>query len=128
MTSPAIVLFAHGARDPKWANPIQKVRAAMLALQPDVRVELAFLELMEPDLPTCIARLIQERTRRVVVVPMFIATGRHLKTDLPELLKRLSKAHPGIELSLVGAVGEAEPVIAAMAGYAITSASSGTGA
>ncbi len=117
--STAIILFAHGARDPHWAEPIRRVRAAMLAQQPDLRVEVAFLELMEPDLPGSIGRLIQEGVRRIVVVPMFMSTGRHLKTDLPELLKRLKKAHPGVVIDLAGTVGEADTVIAAMAACAL---------
>jgi sirohydrochlorin ferrochelatase len=54
----ALILFAHGARDPEWADPMRRVQAAIRQQQPDVPVELAFLEFMAPTLPDCIAALV----------------------------------------------------------------------
>jgi len=58
------------------------------------------------------------RARRIVVVPMFIAQGGHLKADLPKLVTAARVRHPGCEIVQTLAVGEADPVIAAMADYA----------
>jgi hypothetical protein len=57
MPVPAVVLFAHGARDPAWANPFHALRDALLRAQPERRVEIAFLELMSPSLPDLVAEL-----------------------------------------------------------------------
>ncbi len=46
--SSAIVLFAHGARDPEWAQPFEKMRARIQERLPGTPVVLAFLELMQP--------------------------------------------------------------------------------
>ena len=46
----AIILFAHGARDARWAQTLQILRSALLARQPDTRVESAFLEFQTPSL------------------------------------------------------------------------------
>ena len=54
----ALILFAHGARDPEWANPMRRVQAAVQARQPGVPVELAFLEFMSPTLSESIAGLL----------------------------------------------------------------------
>ena len=45
-----IVLFAHGARDPRWAAPFEAVALRVRAQRPDARVALAYLELMAPTL------------------------------------------------------------------------------
>ncbi len=116
--SQALVLFAHGARDPAWAEPLRRVQAAIGAARPGTRVELAFLELMAPDLPACVARLAGEGVGRIVVLPMFIAQGGHLKRDLPAILSTLQGRFPEVELQLAGAVGENDRVIAAMAAAA----------
>ena len=50
--SNGLILFAHGARDPRWAEPFEAIAAAVRARAPSVDVRLAFLELMAPDLPT----------------------------------------------------------------------------
>jgi len=54
MTHPAhgILLFAHGARDPAWAQPFERARDALRqrAEAQGTTVRLAFLEFMSPDI------------------------------------------------------------------------------
>ena len=45
----ALILFAHGARDPEWASPMRRVQAAIRKRLGGVQVELAFLEFMAPS-------------------------------------------------------------------------------
>lgn len=115
----AIVLFAHGARDPEWAMPLQRVRAAIAARAPQQAVELAFLEFMTPTLPDSVAGLVGQGIERIVVLPMFIAQGGHLKRDLPQMIDGLRGRYPQLEIVLAGAVGENDAVIEAMAGVAL---------
>ena len=116
--SSALILFAHGARDPEWAIPLQRVcqRVRECSAEP---VELAFLEFMAPDLAACAESLIASGRRRIVVLPMFIARGGHLKRELPEMLARLRIRHPGVEFVLEEPVGEQDVVIKAMADVAV---------
>lgn len=115
----ALILFAHGARDPEWANPMRRVRAAIRQRVPDVSVELAFLEFMAPTLPDCAAALAAGGAAKIVVLPMFIARGGHLKQEVPAMLEALRLAHPGVEFELAGAVGEHDTVVRAMAAAAL---------
>ncbi|WP_332675824.1 sirohydrochlorin chelatase [Aromatoleum sp.] len=114
----AVVLFGHGARDPAWAAPMRRVRDRLVAAAPDVGVELAFLEFIEPTLDVAIDSLVVRGARRIVVLPMFIAQGGHLKADLPKLVAAARARHPACEIVQALAVGEADSVIAAMAEYA----------
>jgi sirohydrochlorin cobaltochelatase len=112
----ALILFAHGARDPEWAEPMRRVQAAIRQQQPDVPVELAFPRVHGADA----ARLHRRAggfggARKIVVMPMFIARGGHLKRDVPELLEKLRSAHPEVQFSLGGVIGEQEIVVQAMA-------------
>ncbi|MER2555357.1 MAG: CbiX/SirB N-terminal domain-containing protein [Thauera sp.] len=115
----ALVLFGHGARDPEWAGPMRRIRDTVCARAGAPRVALAFLEFMAPTLPEAIATLVAEGARRVAVVPIFLAQGGHLKRDLPVLLDEARAAHPGCEITLATAAGEADPVVGAMADYAL---------
>ena len=94
---------------------MRRVCAAVRAQAPALRVELAFLEFMAPTLPDCIAGLVAAGARKIVVMPMFIARGGHLKRDVPELLEKLRSAHPEVQFSLGGVIGEQEAVVQAMA-------------
>ena len=67
MKKTALILFAHGARDPEWASPMRRVCAAVRAQAPDLRVELAFLEFMTPELRECAESLLAEGFGRIVV-------------------------------------------------------------
>jgi len=115
----AIILFAHGARDPEWANPMRRVQVAVRQRVPDVPVELAFLEFMAPTLPECAVQLIEQGARKIVVMPMFIARGGHLKNETPEMLAVLRSTYPDVEFSLCSAIGENEIVVQAMATAAL---------
>lgn len=99
---------------------MQFVREAILTRAPGARVELAFLELMSPELVPCVDGLVAEGIRHIVVVPLFIAQGGHLKRDLPLLLEELRMRHPGLRLDLSPPVGEIPAVVTAMAGYALS--------
>ncbi|HEX6735378.1 MAG TPA: CbiX/SirB N-terminal domain-containing protein [Azonexus sp.] len=120
----AMILFGHGARDPAWAEPLRRVQTAIRQQAPGLPVELAFLEFLSPTLADCAAGLIASGAGRIVVLPMFIAQGGHLKRDLPLMLAQLRTDYPDIEFSLADAIGESETVIRAMAGAAVQAAGS----
>ena len=111
----ALILFAHGARDPDWANPMRRVQAAIRQRVSDMSVELAFLEFLTPTLPESVAQLVVQGADKIVVMPMFIARGGHLKNDLPGIIEVLRSTYPAVEFSLGGAIGEDESVVQAMA-------------
>lgn len=119
MTKTALVLFAHGARDPEWASPLRRVIAAARVHSPDLRMEAAFLEFMAPTLRDCAETLVHEGFERIVVVPMFMAQGGHLKRDVPLLLDELRARHPHIRFEQPCPVGEAESIVQAMAQHVI---------
>ncbi len=118
----ALILFAHGARDPEWANPMRRVQAAIQDRQPETPVELAFLEFMAPTLSESIATLIAAGKKKIVIMPMFIAQGGHLKRDVPQMLDELRLTYPDIEFLLGNAIGAHEIVVQAMAEAAIQEA------
>lgn len=111
----ALVLFAHGARDPAWAEPVRRVQQAIQVRDPALRVEVAFLEFLAPSLGDCGAALAAAGVSRIVVLPMFIAQGGHLKREVPEILADLQTRYPAVHFELATAVGENEAVIQAMA-------------
>ena len=121
----AIVLFAHGARDPRWAEPFEAVAARVRAAAPDCRVALAFLELMAPTLDAAAAGLVGAGATRIDVVPLFLGTGGHLRRDLPPLVEALRAAHPGVAIRLHAAIGEHAAVVEAMAAAALAVAALG---
>jgi sirohydrochlorin cobaltochelatase len=117
----ALVLFAHGARDPNWAAPFERLQKLVAARSPDVFVSLAFLELMTPSLPDLAAQLVQQGCDDVTVVPVFLGQGGHLRRDLPLIVEQLRADHSGLKVAVAGAAGEDAAVLEAIAAYCINS-------
>ncbi|KVT02738.1 sirohydrochlorin chelatase [Burkholderia ubonensis] len=121
MGSHGIVLFAHGARDPRWAEPFERLAARLHAArgEPASSVSLAFLELMTPSLDTAVAAQVAAGCTRVTVVPVFFGQGGHIRRDLPQLVDACRAAHPGVEIRCATAVGEDDGVLDAIARYCL---------
>lgn len=114
----AIVLYAHGARDPQWAEPIHAIRDRLRALRPDTPVAVAFLEHMAPDLGTAAAELHAAGVRDIRLVPLFLARGGHLKRDLPAQVADVQARWPDLAITASAALGEDEVMVDAIARWA----------
>ena len=114
-----LLLFAHGARDPNWAQPFEAVVERIRGSAPEVAVALAYLDFMTPGIVDAGDSLAAAGCTRVDVVPLFLGAGGHVRKDLPLLVERLRQAHPAVQWLLRRTVGEDEAVIAAMAQCAL---------
>jgi sirohydrochlorin cobaltochelatase len=114
-----LLLFAHGARDPRWALPFDDVARRVRALDPATEVQLSFLEFMAPTLREGGDRLAAAGCTVVDVVPLFLGAGGHVRKDLPALLDALAAAHGGVHWRLRQAIGEVDSVVQAMAEAAL---------
>jgi sirohydrochlorin cobaltochelatase len=117
----AIVLFAHGSRDPLWHQPIEAVAARIEAQAPDTPVACAYLELSKPDLPTVVDRLTASGVTSISVIPMFLGVGRHAREDLPLLVTELQHKYPNLAITLTAAVGENSRLVHLLADIALES-------
>jgi sirohydrochlorin cobaltochelatase len=113
MSPDAVILFAHGAREPEWAQPFENIRDRLRAA--GTPVELAFLEFMSPSLDEAAARLADKGIETVIIAPLFLAQGAHLKRDLPAMVERIRKRHAKTEFRVMPALGEAPQIVAAIA-------------
>jgi len=124
----ALLLFAHGARDPSWAEPFLRMVKRLREQQPEARVVLAYLECMTPTLEAAIDVLASEGVRRVTVVPLFLAQGGHLKQDLPRLLEDIRQDHPALRIDVTSAIGDSEDLTNAIADWAFAQHAARAGA
>lgn len=120
MTVPTgLILFAHGARDPLWAEPFERLRDKVEVACPGVPVALAYLDLMAPDLPDAADALVTAGCRALRVVPIFLGRGGHVRKDLADLLALVAARHPAVRVEVLPAIGESDPVLQAMAGVCV---------
>jgi sirohydrochlorin ferrochelatase len=87
--SPALVLVAHGSRDPRAADVCAQIRAGVAALAPGVDVRLGFLDHVPPNPAEVLAAL---PPGPAVLVPLLLATAFHVDVDIAAIAKG---AHAG---------------------------------
>ena len=116
----AIVLFAHGSRDPAWQRPMLAVAQRIRDQIPHAWVACAYLELTEPSLSQAVAQAVEEGYLHIRVLPMFLGVGKHVREDLPVLMAQLQHDHPKVLFDLQAAVGEQSAVLDALALAATT--------
>ncbi|MGV9244752.1 sirohydrochlorin chelatase [Streptomyces sp. NPDC003710] len=78
---PALVLVAHGSRDPEALSTVRALMERVRELRPRLPVRLGHIELNEPLLPATLASLGEDRA---VLVPLLLSRGHHVKRDIPE--------------------------------------------
>lgn len=113
-----LILFAHGARDPEWARPVQAVAQRLQTENPDLPVVIAFLEFMSPTLPEAIDAIVRQlgdMTQEIDILPFFIAQGGHLRQEVPVMLSEIREQHPQLQLRLLPPLGELPSVQDAIA-------------
>jgi sirohydrochlorin cobaltochelatase len=115
-----LILFAHGARDPRWAEPFERLHDRTRKLRPGLATRLAYLELMKPDLAGAAAELVAEGCSEIRVVPVFLGQGGHVREDLPEIAKGLAERYPSVQFSFLPPAGEDDAVLDALASFSVT--------
>lgn len=113
----AIILFGHGARDPRWREPFDRLASLWQMQHPDILVELAFLEMMQPSLEQAVASLVAKGANQLTIVPVFFGQGGHLRNDFPVLLEECRVKFPKIQLRATSAVGDDEAVLQAIVDF-----------
>ncbi|RDD86257.1 sirohydrochlorin chelatase [Streptomyces parvulus] len=86
MSTPVLLVIAHGSRDPRHAATVHALVRRVRALRPDVRVETGFLEFNVPSVPGVLESLATEGVRDVVALPLLLTRAFHAKTDIPAVL------------------------------------------
>jgi sirohydrochlorin ferrochelatase len=101
-----LVVVAHGTRDPAGATTSERLAAAVAARAPGVPVGLAYADVRAPSLTDVLARV---DAPRIVVVPAFLASGYHVRVDIPEQIARSGRS----DVLLASPLGPAPAVVAA---------------
>ena len=120
IASRAVVLFAHGSRDPLWRKPVETVAARLRERDASAMIACAYLELTEPDLQTAVKTLVNEGASSIRVVPMFLGVGRHAREDLPLLMTELRALYPKVVFELQQSIGEDQRLIDQIADIAMS--------
>jgi sirohydrochlorin cobaltochelatase len=119
---PLLLLLAHGSRQPEWARPFEAVLAAVRASRPELDVQLAYLESMQPTLAQALNDAGAAGCRQLHLVPLFLGAGGHLQRDIPQAVAEAQARHPLLTVQVAAAAGYSTAIVAALAAYALACA------
>ncbi|MFI1563919.1 sirohydrochlorin chelatase [Streptomyces sp. NPDC020490] len=86
--APALVVVAHGSRDPRALRTIRALLDRVRELRPGLPVHLGHIELNAPLLPDTLAALGAFGAHggaAAVCVPLLLGRGHHVKRDIPAM-------------------------------------------
>lgn len=101
----ALLLIAHGSREPEANDDLHHVVAELRRREQYVWVEASFLELAEPDADQGAVQCIDHGAERIVLVPYFLSAGVHVRRDLTAICRRLAERHPQVAFQLAEPLG-----------------------
>lgn len=111
MTDSAVLLVAHGSRVPESNAEIENLARRLAGtLGGGRRVGHAFLELASPTIPEAIDGLAGDGVEHLVVIPYFLAAGRHVREDIPAIIHAARQRHPGLEIEMTDYFGAQDSV------------------
>lgn len=90
MEQSAVVLVAHGTRDPRGADTVRRLADRVAEALPSREVALAYVDVQEPLVGEVLDD-VMTRHAAAVVVPLLLSRGFHVDVDIAEAVA----AHPG---------------------------------
>jgi sirohydrochlorin cobaltochelatase len=111
----AVILVDHGSRERAANAQLAAIAAALARQLRGRRVATAHLSIAAPGLPAAIDACVAEGAREIVVMPYFLAPGRHAKHDVPRIARAARGRHPGVRIAVSAPLGVHAGLVAAVA-------------
>lgn len=107
MSQHCLILLTHGSKDPRWRAPFERLAADVAAsLGAGGRTALAYMEFAEPTLMDVATALHAAGARQLTVLPVFLAAGAHVATDIPEQIHAVRERFADAHVEMMQPLGE----------------------
>ena len=103
-----LFILAHGSRSPEAGKQLENV-VANIEKNGGAKfqfVEYGAMELSKPSFPEGIENLANKGVEEIVIVPLFLFFGNHIKKDIPKILEDIKVKHPNVKFTLTSPIGE----------------------
>lgn len=103
----ALLIIAHGSRRSESNDEIRDLARKVAHQSGDLYgfVGSAFLELAEPSIPDGIQQCIDQGATTVTIMPFFLSAGRHVVTDVPEMVREKQREYPDVQVRMAPYLG-----------------------
>jgi precorrin-8X/cobalt-precorrin-8 methylmutase len=96
---PGVIILCHGSRGERGIVEVPETLKRIAdgvkpLLPPGVEVIGAALQFNHPTLGEAVESLVAQGIPRIVIIPYFLFTGRHITEDIPKLVEKLRGTYP----------------------------------
>lgn len=107
----ALLVMAHGSPRPEANADIERVASEVRERGAFGFVQVGYLDVNQPDLPSAIRLCVEAGATELVALPYFLHTGKHLLRDLPDVLDGASREYPSLRIQMSDYLGSI-PILA----------------
>lgn len=101
----AILLIDHGSRRAEANALLEDVADQVRRRAPESIVEVAHMDIAEPDIDEGIDACVRKGATRIIVHPFFLGPGRHTSEDIPAQVERAGQRHPNVQIRISEPLG-----------------------
>ncbi|MEO5352028.1 MAG: sirohydrochlorin chelatase [Magnetococcus sp. XQGC-1] len=105
-----VLLIGHGSRDADGNQEVADFAHYWQSKNPQLRLELCYIELAEPLLADGLRRAAQEADR-VIALPLILNAAGHVKMEIPEAVRQARQEMPAVEFRYGRHLGCEEPIL-----------------
>ncbi|MEI8408677.1 MULTISPECIES: sirohydrochlorin chelatase [unclassified Kribbella] len=111
MTAPALVILAHGSRDPRSAATVHALVKCLRDMRDDLRIEASFLDHCPPTPYQVIGKLAAEGVEEVVILPLLLSSAYHARIDVPAVVDEARSRFPSLRIIASDVLGYDESLL-----------------
>ena len=120
MPQMGVVILCHGSRGEQGALEVAETLRRLTEgvkpfLSPGVEVTGAALQFNHPTLEEAVASLVGRGVERIVIMPYFLFSGRHITEHIPELVNKLKGVYPEKQFIMATPLGLEEHFVTRVA-------------
>lgn len=102
----AVIIISHGSRISKTKEEVCILVEKIKKLTHISFMECAFLELESPSIPESIDACIGRGATEIIILLNFLNAGRHVDTDIPEIVNDARARFPHVKFHITPPVGQ----------------------
>ncbi|WP_419768063.1 sirohydrochlorin chelatase [Arcobacter sp.] len=108
----ALLLVAHGSKKDKSNEEFRHLVKEIKVLNSNKyeKIKSAFLEFAEPSIEEVVKELSIENVIEISIYPYFLNSGKHVVSDIPNILIALENKYPNIKFKLFPHFGSSQKI------------------
>lgn len=103
----ALVLLSHGSRLPESNQEMIDLANRLATFKSSVFSEVvcAFQQFAQPSFEAVVDDLASRNIGQIIVFPLFLSSGNHVRVDLPAMVQKASLRHPDLAITTTPHLG-----------------------